>query len=41
MAPPDFAGVGPWVLAGAGGGLLVIAVVMLWFLQKRRDRFLW
>jgi hypothetical protein len=41
MAPPNFAGVGPWVLAGAGAGLLVIAVAMLWVVQKRRDRFLW
>jgi hypothetical protein len=41
MAPPNFAGVGPWLLAGAGAGLLVIAVLMLWVLQRRRDRFLW
>jgi hypothetical protein len=41
MATPNFAGVGPWVLAGAGASLLVVSVLMLWFLQRRRDQFLW
>jgi len=39
MAP--IAGVQPWVLAAGGTVLLVVSLVVLWIIQRRRDRTLW
>ncbi|HLI59461.1 MAG TPA: hypothetical protein VKV21_07315, partial [Solirubrobacteraceae bacterium] len=33
-------GVPPWVLAAGGAALLVVSLVVLWRMQRRRDRSL-